>query len=142
MLLTGELSPLGPRVVDASKSEAPQPVVEQLPVPDPEAQEDAVDLVLRRRLQAGGSNMGRDLDYGSPHASPSLSNTPPAAIEQGLGPNQENNWDGAGISKELVMVSLRWGKGRNHHASPLQQSRKPTQRHKGTCPWSHSRNKT
>lgn len=59
MLLTGELSPFGPRVVDASQSEAPQPFVEQLPVPDSEAQEDAVDLVLRWRLRAGGSNVGR-----------------------------------------------------------------------------------
>lgn len=51
VLLTGELSPLGPGVVDASKSEAPQPFIEQLPVPDSKTQEDAVDLVLRWRLQ-------------------------------------------------------------------------------------------
>lgn len=51
VLLTGELSPLGPGVVDASKSETPEPFIEQLPVPDSKAQEDAVDLVLRRRLQ-------------------------------------------------------------------------------------------
>ena len=47
-------SPLGPWVVDATQREAPQSVVEQLPVADPEAQKDSVDLVLRRRLQGRG----------------------------------------------------------------------------------------
>lgn len=67
--LTGQLCPLGPWVVDAMQREAPQPLVQQLPVPDPEAQEDAVDLVLCRWLQGGVGN-------GEGLASPQLSLPP------------------------------------------------------------------
>lgn len=132
MLLTGELSPFGPRVVDAPKSEAPQPFVEQLPVPDSEAQEDAVDLVLGWRLRVGGSNMGRGLDHGSPHFPLYLC---PSHLLQpqsrGWGPDWEKNWDRVRHFQRGCMGSLRWGKGRNHHASPLQLNRKPTERQEG-----------
>lgn len=94
-LLTGELSPLGPGVVDASKSEAPQSFIEQLPVPDSKAQEDAIDLVLSWRLRAGVKVK---------HAEPqplttayltllSRPTTPPAETEQALCLNQKINWD-------------------------------------------------
>lgn len=59
--LTGQLCPLGSWVVDASKCEAPQPIVEQLPVPDPEAQEDAIDPVLGWWLQGRAWGMERGL---------------------------------------------------------------------------------
>lgn len=74
MPLTGKLGPLGPRVVDATQREAPQPLIEQLPVPDPEAQEDAVDLVLCRWLQGRERRMGR----GRKHRGSPASTLPPS----------------------------------------------------------------
>lgn len=61
MPLTGELCPFGPGVVDASKSEAPQPFIKQLPVADAEAQEDTVDLVLGWWLQGNRQDIGSSL---------------------------------------------------------------------------------
>lgn len=87
--LTGELRPLGSWVVDASQRETPQPIVEQLPVPNPEAQEDAVDPVLGWWLQGRAWGMERGLGlllfttplHGAP---PSLLILPPVAPEQRL----------------------------------------------------------
>lgn len=139
VLLTGELSPLGPRVVDASKSEAPQPIVEQLPVPDPEAQEDAVDLVLRWRLREGQT-------WGGALTMAHL--TPPQLCPSCLLQPQGRCWVptrktmGIGVGIGCYGLFGGGGKDRDHHASPLQQSRRPTQTHEGACPWSHGRNKT
>jgi hypothetical protein len=66
--LTGELGPLGPWVVDASKSETPQPFIQQFPVPDAEAQRDTIDLVLSWWLQERRQDMERGSDCCSPHS--------------------------------------------------------------------------
>lgn len=140
MLLTGELSPLGPRVVDAPKSEASQPFVEQLPVPDSEAQEDAVDLVLGWRLQVGGSNMGRGLDHGSPHFPLYLC---PSHLLQpqsrDWGPNRENNWDRVGHFQRGCYGLLEVGEGQESPCkspSAEQKTHLETGEQK-THPWNH-----
>lgn len=74
--LTGQLCPLGPWVVDATERETPQAVVQQLPVPDPKAQEDAVDSVLCRWLQ--GREQGMEGGPGPPLRTLSPLLLPPA----------------------------------------------------------------
>lgn len=80
--LTGQLCPLGPWVVDATERETPQAVVQQLPVPDPKAQEDAVDSVLCRWLQGRERGMGgarTTTAHPLPSAPPSRPTLPAAA---------------------------------------------------------------
>lgn len=48
--LTGELSPHGARVANATQGEAAQAVVHQLAVAETETQQDPIDLVLSRGL--------------------------------------------------------------------------------------------
>lgn len=52
--LTGELGPAGAGVADAAQGEAPQAVIHQLPVAQPEPQQDPIDLILSWRLQGEG----------------------------------------------------------------------------------------
>ena len=49
--LTSEISPVGRGAVDCADSEAAEPVIVQLPVPDPEPQQDSVNVIFRGRLQ-------------------------------------------------------------------------------------------
>lgn len=52
--LTGELGPAGAGVADAAQGEAPQAVIHQLPVAQPEPQQDPIDLILSWWLQGEG----------------------------------------------------------------------------------------
>lgn len=50
LLLTGELGPGSRGAVGSEYGETAETVVQELPVPYPEAQEDTVNLLLRRML--------------------------------------------------------------------------------------------
>ena len=56
---TGELGPAGSWVVDRAHREAPQAVVVQLSEAHAEAQQDAIDLLLRWRLDREREEMRR-----------------------------------------------------------------------------------
>lgn len=55
--LTGQLSP-GRHAADGVDRISPQTVVEQLPIPDPRAQQDSIDLLLGWGLQGNKTDGG------------------------------------------------------------------------------------
>lgn len=61
--LTGQLGP-GRHAADGVDRISPQTVVEQLPIPDPRAQQDSIDLLLGWGLQ-GNKHMGESCVCGT-----------------------------------------------------------------------------
>lgn len=53
-MLTGEFCPAGRSATDGMNAETSESIIKQLPISDPEAQQDPVNLLLRRGLRTTG----------------------------------------------------------------------------------------